>query len=231
MSIDFDEFSNTVAELQHLAATGSQAVNGPEGISEIVLRRGRSQRLRRRALEAGAGVLVVGVLAAASLIGHSRYFEFIQPSEGMSPTVQVGDIVTIDKSRTPQIGDVVLVSIRVNGESVKALYRYAADDLHQMVLSDRSSSTADGDFLDTFSSVSISKLPAGEVLLLGDNQRLSRDSRYFGSLPKTDIVGVAISVRTAGGPERKIPGSPTVAGASGAQVDPPEEIPPASVGK
>lgn len=218
-------------ELKRLATQAEPAVQAAPGIASMVLRRARRARLRMRIAMGTTGVLVAGALAAGSLVGHSRYYDYVQPSEAMAPTIAVGDIVTIDKSLAPQVGDVVLVKIHVDGQAFTALYRYAGDATHAISRTSIGAQRAGNSGLFTFSATAGGEsitTASDHVFLLGDNRLNARDSRYFGAVPSQDILGVALRVRTPGQDAHNITGTPAHAGTGTDTVDPPAEVPTAS---
>ena len=175
---------------------------------------GRRRRRRSRALAETAIVLLVAVLLA----GLARAFVFQTfwiPSSSMVPTLAVydriivqkafftwhdvreGDIVVfrhppLDRCPGPQQGDLVKRvialpgqtiyssgnSIYVNGRLLAEPYLPRHDPLGPAIASSRHPY----------------RVPPGEFYLLGDNRAISCDSRYWGPIRGSSIVGKVVLV-------------------------------------
>lgn len=228
----------TMAMLSALAEAARPAVHAPESLAETVLtqvRRTRRTRGRRAALGL-SGVVVVGTLAAMGMPGRSDFFDAIQPSPAMEPTVHVHDKVVFDKRLTPGRGDVVYVTLRVDGETVNTIKRVVG------VAGDRVGCVADGngecpaiqingrDLIQPYLPVrkvpgfATQTVPAGHLFLLGDNLGLATDSRILGPADARAVKGVGVEVVDPGNKARAIPGAPPHPGPNG-NVDPATGIP------
>ena len=167
-----------------------------------------SERRRRRASKKGGGVvefLVILLVSFALVFGFVRPFvveAFYIPSESMVPTLRIGDRVLVNKFiyrfAQPERGDIIVfesvegggedlikrvvgvpgdkISVRggrllVNGEPQREPYVYKK-------YPDRSSSAP-------------TTVPEDHVFVMGDNRANSRDSRFFGPVPKRNIEGEA----------------------------------------
>jgi signal peptidase I len=120
-------------------------------------------------------------------------------SDSMSPTLRDGDVVIIDKLsdvwRSPDRGDVVVVrGPDTGGLIVKRVVAVGGDS----VGIDDGRLVVNGTFVvepfadnDRMGGVFFGPitLPAGHVFLLGDNRDDSSDSRLFGPVPESSIVG------------------------------------------
>lgn len=122
------------------------------------------------------------------------------PAKSMEPTLQVGDFITVDtRYRHPEVGDVI-VFLYPKDRSIPYVKRIAAlgndtvsisngivirngkpESLLQVPESKRQR--------DYSISMEERKVPENEVFLLGDWRDNSNDSRFWGTVPITDIIG------------------------------------------
>lgn len=157
----------------------------------------------RSALEWGA--VVVGALLAALLIKAFLFQAFYIPSESMSPTLEQGDRVMVNKL-SYTLGDVERGDIVVFHKPEGAADAAEDDFIKRVIgipgdvveavdgavwLNDRPLNEpylAAGTVTENLSRVEV---PADEVLVLGDNRQHSFDGRFFGTIPIDSIVGEA----------------------------------------
>lgn len=146
--------------------------------------------------------LVVKVLVCILLIvGLARFFvlqPYIIPSSSMEPTLVPGDRILVNRLAyrfwAPNRGDIVVFSypldpkrtfvkriialegetvelrdnqVFINGQNLKESYLKAGD----------------------YPPYGPESIPKDKVLVLGDNRRQSGDSRDWGLLPKSDLIG------------------------------------------
>lgn len=157
---------------------------------------------RRAALE---WVVLVGAALVIALLVKTFLFQaFFIPSESMVPTLQVGDRVLVNKlsddfggvhrgdvvvfeappaARSGDIADLVKRVIGLPGDTVEA-----RDDGAVYVNGRR----LDEPYLPSgtvTTNLPPTKVPAGHIFVMGDNRGASRDSRYFGPVKESTIVG------------------------------------------
>lgn len=131
---------------------------------------------------------------------------FMIPSASMQPTLDVGDRILVNKFifrvRPPGIGDVVVFLspdstqidyikrvIAVAGQTVDVRDGVVYVDgkaLAEPYVADASR--------DRYTSRQPTRVPPGQVWLMGDNRANSRDSRYFGPRPVSDLLGTAFVI-------------------------------------
>jgi len=175
----------------------------------------------RRVLEY-AGIAVVAVLVAlavqAWLIKPYRI-----PSESMLDTLRPGDRVLVNRFvyhlREPERGDVVVfrypkdpavvfikriigtpgdvVSVRdgsvyVNGHAVREPYVHRTAGLADPTIAQ--ASIAGSTLHDPWSLSEPYTVPAGRYFVMGDNRTDSDDSRDWGTVPRTAIVGEGLAI-------------------------------------
>ncbi len=133
------------------------------------------------------------------------------PTAAMDPVILKGDTVFVDKAvykkSSPARGDVVVFKrpdeigviyvariMALPGETVeikngKALINgailYEPEAIAKIFYDNKGTKGQEG---------SVTKVPDGNYYVLGDNSTLSKDSRFFGSIPKRSIAGKAYKV-------------------------------------
>lgn len=167
----------------------------------------------RRKLAIALAVVSVGFLAVAVLL---RVFGLVQlcfvPAGSMSPAVAAGDRVLIEGlsllRREPRRGDIVIFKTKGIASLPPAelwVKRVAGEPGDQLRISDGhlcinnkpvSLSNAVGEIaylpLPQVPGVSTKTdltVPTGHYFVLGDNSTNSLDSRFWGSLPRENIIG------------------------------------------
>ena len=175
----------------------------------------KAARNRRLAIE--WTVLIVAALVIAFLIKTFLFQAFYIPSESMVPTLKVGDRVLVNKlsydlhdvnrgdiivfkappeAEAGNIKDLVKRVVGLPGDVVEARDENGAacdtEDLSkrcQVYVNDR---RLEEPYLpDGTTTVNLprTKVPAGHFFMMGDNRSASRDSRYFGSIEKSAVIG------------------------------------------
>ena len=111
--------------------------------------------------------------------------------DSMLPTYSNGQMVVVNRlSRNWSRGDVVLVE--AGNEILIKRIRYLPGDLVPFTHSWMFSEVAH--FFESTERVDMPlKVPAGHVVVLGDNLRASDDSRAFGPVPTAQIYGLVIN--------------------------------------
>ena len=146
--------------------------------------------------------------------------------QSMLPTYQDGQVVLVSRrhSYSPPLrrNDVVLLR-KDRDVIIKRVYRLAGeeiDDSFPNVLR----KTLANDLGDYYEHKTIDGrlhyfVPDGYIVVLGDNLRVSEDSRYFGPVPVRDVLGTAVAAPEP--PDRSgafAPGLPNRGGASAPRV-------------
>jgi signal peptidase I len=168
----------------------------------------RRRERRQTSSKRGGGMLeflVILLVSFALVFGFVRPFvveAFYIPSESMVPTLRVGDRVLVNKFiyrfTEPERGDVVVFeSVEGGGEDlIKRVVGVSGDEISVragklLVNGERQREPyVNGRFPDrSFSSPTT--VPKGHIFVMGDNRTNSRDSRYFGPVPKRKIEGEA----------------------------------------
>jgi signal peptidase I len=178
---------------------GAAGADRPARAARLALRR---KKHRRQVAE--WAILVVAALIAALLVRTFLFQAFYIPSASMEPTLKTndrvlvnklsyrlhdvhrGDIVVFEKppQETSDIDDLVKRVIGLPGETVEGRdgrVLVNGDALDEPYLPD-DATTAD------FGPVEI---PDDSVWVMGDNRTNSEDSRFFGPIPTSTIVGRA----------------------------------------
>jgi signal peptidase I len=163
------------------------------------------QRRKRRSgtRQAIEWVLLIGTALAIALLIKTFLFQaFYIPSESMYPTLKThdrvlvnkvsyklhdihrGDIVVFEKPKneTSDIKDLVKRVIALPNETVEGRNDKIfinGRELHEPYLSE-------GTITSTFEQQVV---PPNAVWVMGDNRPHSRDSRYFGPIPESSVVG------------------------------------------
>lgn len=141
---------------------------------------------------------IVFYILLALFILFSRYLYCFANVSGssMSPTFEDGDYLFVSKYSTVSNGDIVIINKKgVTGYLVKRVIAVSGDKLE---LSDSNvlvnDEVLDEDYINTSEEVhynSISQVISSDsYFVLGDNRNHSGDSREFGEVSKSEIVGV-----------------------------------------
>ncbi len=179
----------------------------------------RSRRFTRTLVE--WGVIVVVVLAATVLLRTFVVQSYYIPSGSMLPTLQVGDRIIVDKLSyrfsDPKRGDIVVFSRPpLEGQAYPDLVKRVVGLPGETISSSGGRLTIDGKVLNEpwlppgpqayttslqevdphprFDLPGPVKIPPGEYYVMGDNRTDSEDSRFFGPIRKSLIVGRAVAV-------------------------------------
>lgn len=223
------------SELRTLSEAASRDIVAPADLAGRVLRRARTGRRRRVAgISAVAVAALAGSLGAARL-GSGPYFNEVQPSYAMDPTIRSGDVVTFNRDLTPGPGDVVRLELPTTGMS--SISRIIATGGHTVGCPPEPDGTCAGVQVDgvrqadpylaalvtaPFDEVTI---PTGQVFVLGDNRSVAMDSRILGPVGAGTVEAVAVAVEHHGRLER-LPGAPRhQAPGDSDPVDPPGQLP------
>jgi signal peptidase I len=161
-----------------------------------------SARRRRVAIE--WAVLIGAALVIAFLIKTFLFQAFFIPSESMVPTLKVGDRVLVNKlsydlhdvhrgdiivfkappaAEAGNIRDLVKRVIGLPGDTVEARsdgHIYINDRrLNEPYLPDGTRTT----------NLPPTKIPPGHLFMMGDNRAASKDSRVFGPIKESAVIG------------------------------------------
>ncbi len=190
-------------------------IRGRGGTAEGPDRRKRRQRALIEWLIILAIVLVCTVVLRTFVVQS-----YSIPSLSMAPTLQIGDRIIVDKlsyrfgsvhrgdivvfARPPledqDYADLVKRVIGLPGETISARngHVYINGKLpHEPWLPPGPQSFTGplpGDPNEQFNMPGPVKIPQGEYYVMGDNRINSEDSRFFGPIPKSLIVGRAVAV-------------------------------------
>ena len=205
----------TGAEPTGAGPTGAQPTEaGPTG-AEPTGGEPRRRRRRRRLL-AEAGVMIVLVVLLTSLMRAFAYQAFWIPSASMVPTLSVYDRVLVQKAffswHDVREGDIVVFSHppldqcgwpQEQGDLVKRVIALPG----QTIYSSGNSIYIDGrrlaePYLPSYDPLGPSipgasrqhpyRVPPGEFYVLGDNRADSCDSRYWGPIEGSSIIGKVV---------------------------------------
>ena len=169
---------------------------------------GRDGEEKVTALEAVFTITLIVIEILLCLMLAVRYF-WLKPysivGNSMYQTIDSGDWVLADAFATPKRGDVVILYNGYNGNKpiIKRVIALQGDTIRY---DDNghvySVTSADGVEMPVFdenvyqysqikgSYLRTRKLEDGEVFVLGDNRRVSRDSRDYGAFKLSDVIGV-----------------------------------------
>jgi signal peptidase I len=174
----------------------------------------RPRRRRRRRVLAETGIIILVAVLLAGLIRAFAFQTFWIPSASMVPTLEVYDRVLVQKAffswRDVREGDIVVFShppLDQCGEPGGDLVKRVIALPGQTIYSSGNSIYIDGRLLaepylphyDPFgppipdaSRQHPYRVPSGEFYVLGDNRADSCDSRYWGPIKGSSIVGKVV---------------------------------------
>jgi signal peptidase I len=179
-------------------------------------------RLRHRRRLLLGWVTVVVVVAGVALLLRATVIEpFSVPSAAMEPTLHVGDRILVVKSTSLagpiQTGSIIVFRhpepypCRADAGSGPDVVQRVIGLPGQTIWSVGNTIYVDGNRVNDFhrygSSVGavtsdpipLTTVPAGEYFVMGDNRSQSCDSRSFGAVPASSIVGKVVSIVLRGG--------------------------------
>lgn len=177
--------------------------------------------------EALREVLVILLIAAIVAVLIQSFFlkAYVIPSSSMSPTLQIGDRVMVDRLtyyfRKPRTGDIIVFRypptspqatnttnlfywpIEQIGETLHITHRTGSSPFVKRVIASEGQTLeirkgqvyVNGKELKEEYKVPDSydmpptKIPAGQLFVMGDNRPNSRDSRYWGYVPIRSVIG------------------------------------------
>jgi len=181
---------------------------------ERAAKKGGSGRKTRRAIIEWT-ILIGSALVIAILIKTFLFQAFYIPSESMKPTLNVGDRVLVNKlsyrMHDVNRGDIVVFETPpkakdANGEIKDLVKRIVAlpgetlethdghvfingRQLNEPYLVNGIKTCAPNSTESTCADFPSTKIPADDVFVMGDNRPASKDSRYFGAIKESSIVG------------------------------------------
>jgi signal peptidase I len=157
-------------------------------------RRPRSIRSRRRLVL--RGLVVAAVAALFLLVSGILPVQAIRvPTDSMTPTVQAGDHLLLDKrDRSAAVGEVVVLDDpQGGGPIVKRVVAVGGDEIGiedgilvrngRPVVEPYSDTFLDGVYYGPY------VIPQGQLWVLGDNRYDSIDSRDFGPIDASTVLG------------------------------------------
>lgn len=149
-------------------------------------------------------ILIITAVIVAWIVKSFIVQPFIIPSSSMEPTLYPSDRVLVNKFiyrlRSPQPGDIVVIMPPINTDKdlIKRIVAVGGQTLEikngQVILDgkplEESYQIAGDDTRDLGPIV----IPKNSVFLMGDNRPNSYDSRFFGPVKKTELIGKAFSI-------------------------------------
>jgi signal peptidase I len=168
---------------------------------------GLHHRARFRSARVGAAISVVSWLAMACLLTGSMMVFVVEPftvtSDSMRPGLTSGDRVVVEKLslrwRAPERGEIVVMNEPGSGGlTVKRVVALGGD----VLAFEAGRVTLNGDVVDepyvkgeplTWVFYGPTVVPMGTVFVLGDAREGSIDSRRYGPVPLSSIVGRVIA--------------------------------------
>jgi signal peptidase I len=152
-------------------------------------------------------VLIITAIVVAWLIKTLLVQPFFIPSGSMEPTLMPGDRVLVSKLSyrfgSPKPGDIVVfvapkAEEPIETDFIKRIIGVPGMQVQEvdgeMIINGKPKSepyiTPDNPMSD-YGPITV---PPGRVFVMGDNRGNSKDSRYFGSISKTSLVGKAFFV-------------------------------------
>ena len=147
--------------------------------------------------------VIVVAFALALIVQTFVMKPFKIPSGSMENTLQVGDMIFVNRFiymvEPPQRGDVIVFKYPENPKQdfVKRLIGLSGDtvDIHDgTVYINGTGLTEPYIKAPPYDNFGPATIPTNDYLMLGDNRNNSRDSRYWGFLPKEMIKGKAFVI-------------------------------------
>lgn len=153
--------------------------------------------------------LVKALLIAVALAGILRYFFFapiVVDGSSMMPTLKNGDRMIVNKIGTPKRFDIVVFHAPEGKDYIKRVIglpgdriEYKNDVLYingkaykEPYLDKYKKAVADGPLTEDFTLkdyIGRDTVPKGQIFVMGDNRRYSKDSRQIGTIPLSKVVG------------------------------------------
>ena len=169
--------------------------------SRGAMRRKRRRKKRGRSLAEFVVIILVAVVLVFGFIRPFVVKSFWIPSQSMVPTLEVGDRLFVNKFIyrfiEPDRGDIVVFdSPESDDELIKRVVAVPGDRVRVV----NGELKLNGEFQDEpyvkpqFPDGSVygpTKVPEGQVFVMGDNRGNSADSRFIGTIPIEDIEGKA----------------------------------------
>jgi signal peptidase I len=149
-------------------------------------------------------ILVVILMTTAFGFAQGWFLAFEVNSESMNPTINPGDCLLVDTRRSvmPKVGDIIAVKnpedpvswlckriVAIPNDQVRFIkYRFYRNGQLQSA-----TSFAPGDKMDEWGNLNL-QLREDEYFVMGDNQIDSHDSRDFGPVRASNLIGRVTSI-------------------------------------
>jgi signal peptidase I len=149
-------------------------------------------------------ILIAVILAA--LIRGFIFSPIVVDGMSMMPTLHNGDRMIVNKFGTPKRFDIVVFHAPEGKDYIKRVIGLPGDKLEykndtlyingkpykEPYLDQYKKRLAEGPLTEDFTLKDIigrDTVPKGDIFVMGDNRRFSKDSRYIGAVPLTKVVG------------------------------------------
>ncbi len=146
------------------------------------------------------GLIVVFLVAFVLLSNRFLWATVKVFGRSMDPTLKSGDVLIVSKTKTPKIGDIIVVHAYDDGAPyIKRVYGLAGDKVgvdngkvYRKYLDENGVWQTQWDEWVTVYTPPFSEFTVGknEIFFLGDNRAVSDDSRSIGCRKLSDVVGV-----------------------------------------
>ncbi len=192
-------------------AEGASGLKGATSSDGVALSSGPTRRRPRRRAATEWAIVVVGALLLAVGFRTFGFASFSVPSASMEPTLEVGDRILVQKAffnwHDLHEGDIVVfvrppadtMCVAAGNDLVKRVIALAGQSVY---------SVGNGVFVDgrelsepyatgplgtpVASRKRPFRVPAGEVYVMGDNRFDSCDSRYWGPIKGSSVIGKVV---------------------------------------
>ena len=169
--------------------------------------RGALALVRRHAVLEVAVIVALAIGLAVSVQAYAVK-PYRIPSESMVPTLQVGDQVIVNRfshhlGAKPEVGDIVVFHppTATDETFIKRVVGLSGDRIAvrdgrvvrngQLQDEPYARPCGDGAQCDVPRPV---RIPDGHVYVMGDNRGASQDSRFWGSVPVSEVIGEAVAI-------------------------------------